>query len=81
MVYDDETDLYLPIVFALMQDKSTWSYWHFIHLCFVLSNTKLLPSTITCDFEKALISSCREQFPKVQIIGCLFHFKQALRKK
>ncbi|KAF0988840.1 hypothetical protein HZS_3875 [Henneguya salminicola] len=33
--------MYLPIVFGLMQDRSSWYSWHFIHFCFVLSSTKI----------------------------------------
>lgn len=51
---------------------------------------------ISCDFEVALINSITEQFPETFIagiyffyihifqfllLGCLFHFKQALRRK
>ena len=36
------------------------------------------PKCIYCDFEKALINAVRSQFRDAEIIGCLFHFKQAL---
>ena len=81
MVFDDETDMYIPILFCLMEERKTWSYWHFLHFAVVLSDTKLNPSTITTDFEKALILACKEQFSKAHLVGCLFHFKQALRRK
>ena len=32
------------------------------------------------DFEKALINAARDQFKDAILIGCFFHFKQALRK-
>ncbi|KAF0989255.1 hypothetical protein HZS_5593 [Henneguya salminicola] len=39
------------------------------------------PLTITIDFEKGLISACVKQFKNTHIIGCLFHYKKALRRK
>ncbi|ETK77585.1 hypothetical protein L915_16167 [Phytophthora nicotianae] len=36
------------------------------------------PEDVVCDFEGALILAIRSQFP---IVGCLFHFKQACRRK
>eukprot|EP00644_Phytophthora_capsici_P012662 jgi/Phyca11/113211/e_gw1.23.476.1 len=35
---------------------------------------------MTCDFERGLINAVRDQFPDATIIGCLFHFKQAVRR-
>jgi hypothetical protein len=41
----------------------------------------LQAKTITCDFEQALLNAACEAFGDVPIIGCLFHFKQAIRRK
>ena len=46
-----------------------------------MTETKLNPDTITTDFEAGLIQACKEHFPEVHLIGCLFYFKQALRRK
>ena len=39
--------------------------------------------TITCDFEKGMLKSIEEEFSRenVPIVCCLFHLKQALRRK
>ncbi|KAJ8524184.1 hypothetical protein ON010_g16934 [Phytophthora cinnamomi] len=37
--------------------------------------------TISCDFERGLIKAVGDQFPETDIVGCLFHFKQAVRRK
>ncbi|EGZ10438.1 hypothetical protein PHYSODRAFT_337249 [Phytophthora sojae] len=42
---------------------------------------KLTPKEVVCDFEAALIGAIRAYFPDIRIIGCLFHFKQACRRK
>jgi hypothetical protein len=46
-----------------------------------MTGARLSPLAIIVDFENALISSCKEQFPDAQIIGCLFHLKQAWQRK
>jgi hypothetical protein len=47
------------------------------------SEWKLEAKTKTCDFERALINAMNEQFPEKETpsVGCLFHFKQAIRRK
>lgn len=81
MAYDDETELYIPIIFSLLQNSDDWSYWHFLHLCLIATDLKLDPSTITTDFEKPLLKAVNDQFPEATRVGCLFHFMQALRRK
>ena len=38
-------------------------------------------STFTADFEHALLNAARKTFPDAVLIGCLFHWKQALHRK
>ena len=38
-------------------------------------------ASITTDFEEGLIESILNTFEKIKLIGCLFHFKQALWRK
>ena len=40
----------------------------------------LEPQFIFMDFERAIINAMKSQFPNTIIVGCLFHFKQAIRK-
>ncbi|KUF91609.1 Hematopoietic prostaglandin D synthase [Phytophthora nicotianae] len=39
------------------------------------------PRYVMCDFELGLVNAVRQQFAGVPIVGCLFHWKQALRRK
>jgi len=39
---------------------------------------KINLQSITIDFEKAIINAVKFIFPEIKIIGCLFHFKNAL---
>ena len=40
-----------------------------------------MPKTVTCDFELALINAIQGIFPFAKINGCLFHWKQAIKRK
>ena len=39
------------------------------------------PTTVTCDFKKALHNVVRTEFPTAIVNGCLFHWKQAIGRK
>ena len=98
MVFDDDTDSYVDVLYILMNGKSffmspkmslilrhllgqtEWDYWDAIHLAFRITHCKMNPKYIYCDFEKALINAVRNQFRDAIIIGCLFHWKQAIRR-
>ena len=54
-------------------DKKEWDYWNAILLAFRTSECKMKSNFIYYDFEKALINAIRDQFIKVEIIGCLFY--------
>ena len=45
------------------------------------TDDKLQLSTLTADFEHALLNTGRAKFPEAAAIGCPFHWKQALRRK
>ena len=82
MVYDEQTDLYVPILYILMTAKTQILYYQALHYVICVSDWKLDPFSVTCDFEKALLSAVGEQFRgNTRINGCLFHWKQALRRK
>jgi hypothetical protein len=61
--------------------KSREAYYMVLMKLAMASNWKLDPGTITCDYEMALINSVKETYQNATIVGCLFHFKQALRRK
>ena len=60
--------------------RTQWEYWDALHFACRMAGYKLKPSHVYCDFEKGLINAVRECFPDACIVGCLFHFKQALRR-
>ena len=44
-------------------------------------NLILNPQTIHCDFEKGAIKAIKLHFPNAKIVGCHFHFTNAINKK
>ncbi|ETP53784.1 hypothetical protein F442_01334 [Phytophthora nicotianae P10297] len=81
MMYDPLTELLVPLFFTLTTSKTQDSYKKFFYCVKFAVGKKPSPIDIVCDFEAAIIFAIREHFPKTKIIGCLFHFKQACRRK
>jgi hypothetical protein len=75
---------YIPLVFALLPNKSSAVYchmWKFILEKCGEFNLTFEPKEIFVDFEKSMHIVIRETFPLVKISGCLFHLKQAGYRK
>jgi hypothetical protein len=83
MIYSQAHDIYVPIFYILLQSKDQVAYYLGLQMAINGSGWKLDAKTKTCDFERALLNAMNEQFPESETptVGCLFHFKQALRRK
>lgn len=93
MVYDSGHDVYVPVFFILLDSKMEISYRLLFNEVKESIGQSLNIDKIHVDFEKGLINSIKSQFPKSKIIGrpfkeffftllgCLFHWKQAIRRK
>jgi hypothetical protein len=81
MTLDRGTNLYVPCVYALMTAKSEYLYCVLLHEIIVMLEYRWKPSFITTDFECSLIGAVRHEFPTSCIVGCYFHFKQALSRR
>ncbi|OWZ13152.1 hypothetical protein PHMEG_00013577 [Phytophthora megakarya] len=74
MCHDTSYDVYIPA-------KGEWTHWHCLDWARVLGKMKMTPASITRDFEAALINAVHDQFSGTQMVGILFHWKQAIRRK
>jgi len=81
MIYSAAHDTYVPVFFVLLESKSELVYYHALEQCIGATNWKLDAATVSCDFETGLMNQCKLQFRDAKIVGCLFHWKQALRRK
>ena len=80
MIFSREHSAYVPIMYILMTHKTQELYWHAFSQVVVLSNWKIKVRSFTSDFERAIINAATHQFPEGFHVGCLFHWKQAIRK-
>jgi hypothetical protein len=80
MVYSPPEEMYVPVFYVLLDSKSETAYYHAFQQLICATDWKFDPISMTCDFEKGLMNMVKLQFPKAQIIGCYFHFKQANRR-
>lgn len=80
MAHDKSTSMYVPIFYVLMQSKMERAYKHAIRMCVAATDDSMEAINATCDFEKGIINALKDQFKK-PIVGCEFHWKQAIRRK
>jgi len=71
-----------PCLFAFMQNAKELDYWYLwwviIYLVPELDNVKKL--FIACDFEIAMHNAVKKHFKCTEIVGCMFHFFQAINR-
>lgn len=70
----------VPLAYALLPDKKGKTYKRL----FDMMKCRLpdwQPDQFHLDFEMAIINAISEIFPSTTILGCFFHFAQALKKK
>jgi len=80
MMYYDKRDYYVPVYYVLMTDKTETSYRIALNQVVQSVQGELRASTVTCDFESALINGIKSNFPNCKMVLCLFHWKQSIRR-
>jgi hypothetical protein len=81
VAFDAATNLFIPCVWALLTSKSEYLYCCLLHELIVLLEYRWMPKLCTVDFEKGLINAVQHEFSQSKMVGCFFHFKQALFKR
>ena len=61
MVYDVQTQVYVPIMYVLMTGKTQFFYYHALDWEIVAYNCKLESIIVMCEFKKALHKAILEQ--------------------
>ena len=73
--------MYVPIYYVLLQNKKESTYKLALEACVCSSEGNMQATTYTSDFEQAIMSTMRAQFPTGLAVGCLFHWKQAIKRR
>lgn len=81
MIYDRVNEIYLPVYYGTVTGKTESCYRAFLLAMKTDLKGKFNPSTIGVDYESAVINAVKEVFPNAKLIGCTFHYKQAIRRK
>lgn len=80
MVFDARLHIFVPVAWILMTGKTIECYWQaFNWLTSIVDSID--PAFVGVDFERAFFTQVLNHFAEAEIIGCLFHFKQALHRK
>lgn len=69
-----------PIIYALLPDKYTKTYEKLFQMLINLC-PGLNPTSISLDFELAVINAVKKHFPNIIIYGCFFHLTKNFKKK
>lgn len=81
-VHGTLNDVVLPLVYALLPNKTTESYQAVLRSisgkCLELGFPALRPQSVMSDFELGIINSVRQIFPRSIILLCFFHLKQSV---
>ena len=80
MVFDQSLRIYIPVAYILMSGKTEECYWQAFNWL-TLEVNDCNPFCVGVDYERASFLMVGLHFPETRLIGCLFHFKQAGRKK
>lgn len=81
MVYLKAVDMFVPIWYTLMTCKDEDSYGRVFEQILRSADGKLQVTTATTDFEKAEMNQIQQVFKPKHFVGCVFHWKQCLRRK
>ena len=80
MVFDAAHKVYVPVAWILMSGKTEECCGQaFNWLTSAVEDIDA--SYIGVDFERAFFTQLGTHFPDAKLMGCLFHFKQAARRK
>ena len=75
---------FIPVVYALLKDKSSDTYYQMfatLRRKMATFNLILNPLILVLDFESGILPSLQQHFPNSSIKGCNFHFTQAVWHK
>ena len=85
VIQDPNTGFIKPALWAVLGSKDEETYYQaFKMIQDIVSNSGTLNwslESVTLDFETGLINAFQRIFKETRIIGCLFHFKQALYRE
>ena len=82
MIFEYSTSSFVPVLYALMTHKCEELYSQVFAQIVILTGKKIKCRTYTSDFERGLMNQLAEHLGNYGgfHVGCLFHFKQAIRK-
>ena len=79
MVLDRQLHIFITVTWILMTGMTLECYWQAFNLLTSVVDS-IAPAFVGVDFERAFYTQVAHHFTEAEIIGCLFHFKQALHR-
>ena len=80
-VKNDDHVKQVPLVFVIMSGKKKRDYKSVLEALLSILPYQPRVKKVTLDFEKAMWSAVRQVLPDTELMGCSFHWTQALWRK
>ncbi|GMF53457.1 unnamed protein product [Phytophthora fragariaefolia] len=80
MLDDPSSRLSVPVMYILTTGMLAECSNKIMMLMGNTLHGRLRPARVVCAFEPALVDAVGTQFPEVRMVGCIFQFKQAIRR-
>eukprot|EP00577_Skeletonema_sp_RCC1716_P008605 CAMPEP_0113415324 /NCGR_PEP_ID=MMETSP0013_2-20120614/24503_1 /TAXON_ID=2843 ORGANISM="Skeletonema costatum, Strain 1716" /NCGR_SAMPLE_ID=MMETSP0013_2 /ASSEMBLY_ACC=CAM_ASM_000158 /LENGTH=727 /DNA_ID=CAMNT_0000302267 /DNA_START=447 /DNA_END=2630 /DNA_ORIENTATION=+ /assembly_acc=CAM_ASM_000158 len=80
VLWDRQVEMFVPCYWVLMTGKTAACYDVAFHMIKTDLNGDFNPYVVGIDFERNFINMVKKHWPDANLVGCFFHFKQAIRQ-
>ncbi|TYZ66585.1 hypothetical protein PybrP1_001685 [[Pythium] brassicae (nom. inval.)] len=80
MVHNKASQIFVQVFHILSTSKPSDAYWDILNFVAQATDQRLALVQVVTAFEPAHIGEVLLQFPEADVVGCLFHFNQAVAR-
>jgi hypothetical protein len=80
-VHDAASRVFIPVFYTLTTNRTATAYARMFRCIADAMGQAPRPAQVVVDFQQALIDSVGVSYPDARVIGCFFHWKQAIKRR